>query len=172
MPEGNNKNGKKLSVTKWQVSGMIAVAILGAWTTYTNTQSASDNELKKTTAKQEAIIEDLKKNVIPSIQQGFDKLNQDLTELKEDEAAARERIAKLEGIIEALLRKVKINDIIVPPFSSKSEDGPGLLKVLGLGKEKEKKPKRKRIRIPTLQTQQRVLPSLDSPISNKEKRDD
>lgn len=165
-------NGKKVIITKWQVFGMIAVALLSVWTTYISQRSASEDELKKTTAKLETIIDDLTKTVIPSIQRGFDKLTQDLADLKEDEAAARERIAKLEGILEALLRKVKIQDIVVPAFPAETKKEAGFLKVLGLGKKEEKRPKKKKIKIPTLQVQQRVLPSLDSPIITKEKRDD
>jgi hypothetical protein len=170
----NKKNGKGLKATKWKVGGTIAVAMLTAWITYINNKSASDDELKKTIVKQEAIVNELNTGVIPAIQRRLDQLQQDYKELGQDESAARERIAKLEGILEALLRKVKIKDIIVPAFSTRApeKESNGILKVLGLGKKKKEKPKKKSAKIPTLQVQQRILPNLDSPIITKEKRND
>jgi hypothetical protein len=157
-------NNKSLKATKWKVGGTIAVALLTAYITYINNRAADDAELQKTIAKQDTLINEFNSNIIPTIQRHLEQLRQDHKELKEDESAARERIAKLEGILEAILRKVKIKDIVVPAFpTEKPEKESSILKVLGLKKKEEKKPKK--IKLPTLQTQQKILgPSLDSPI--------
>lgn len=158
-------NGKRLKATKWQVGGTVAVALLTAYVTWQSNRSASDADLKVTIAKHEAIVKELNLIIIPEIQRNFESLTQDYKELAKDESAARERIAKLEGILEAVLRKVKKEEIVLEVRPKKEPST--LTKILGMTKKKkEKKSKLKKIKIPKIRLQeQRLLkPSLNGPI--------
>lgn len=170
MDEPNGKNGKKLNITKLQVGGMIVVALLGAWTTYVNNQSASEEDLRKTVSDQKAMIDKQEtmiaelKVLIPQIGKKFDGHE---VEFK----AMDKKVSKLEGILETMLHMVRIDDLEdMLVLRRPKKESKGFLDKIGLGNKEEKpKPKKKKAGIRTLQMQQRVLPSLDGPIVKEKK---
>jgi uncharacterized coiled-coil protein SlyX len=154
--------------TKWTVGGGVLIALLSTYATVqsarTASSSASDEELKATIAKQEAIINELNTGVIPAMQRGLETIQQTMKEMAQDESAARERIAKLEGILETFLRKVKLSNVSISTYEKPPEkEAPLLEKVPG------KKLKKKSLYIPTLQLEKKnvLQHHIDSPIEDK-----
>lgn len=179
--ENNGKNNKKLKITKWQVGGTIAVTLMGAYVTWSTNQSASDDELKKTISeqrsmlnKQETMIAELKV-LIPQIKEKFDGHEGEFSKLDDIVRVMDKKVSKLEGILETMLRKVRIDDIedmLAASFLSRKpkKESKGFLDKIGFGDKKEKKkPKKRKTGIRTLKMQQRILPSLDSPIVKEKK---
>jgi hypothetical protein len=155
---------------------MVAVALLTAYTTWSTNQSASEEDLRKTISEQKAMLNDQKtmiaelKVLIPQIREKFDGHKSEFDELDDTVRVMDKKVSKLEGILETMLRKVRIDDIedmLASGFiPRKPKKEVGFLDKIGLGDKKEKKPKNKpkKTEIRTFKMQQRILPSLDGPI--------
>ncbi len=133
--------------TKITVIGSIIVALIGfLGMIYVNSKTDDNKE------SHEQLVQELMKQlntlVIPQIQKELQEINVTLKELSQDESAARERIARLEGIIEALprsfrhrTRPTKIITTNIPDVFTKA-----------IKKIKDETP----IKLPMLQVQQKL----------------
>jgi len=92
----------KLKATKWQVAGRVVLALIGVYAatlaTSTATSSASKDSL-------EQMVSQLNTIVIPAIQKLLEELRYDAKQDRDDDAAVRERVARLEGILESMSGK-------------------------------------------------------------------
>jgi len=90
-----------VKATKITVIGSVLVALIGfLGMIYVNSKTDDNKESHQKLVQ--ALMNQLNTLVIPQIQKELQEINITLKELSQDESAARERIARLEGLIEAL----------------------------------------------------------------------
>jgi hypothetical protein len=136
-------NGKSVKVARLKVIGAIGVAVLGL---YGSIFSTCANQWAASESTVDAMVDQLNSRVIPAIQKVLEEVRLDQKQDRDDAAAMRERIARLEGIIEALPKRWR---------ARKRSSGEGAEEVgpKMLPKVVRKKPEA----IPMLQMEQRTL---------------
>ena len=158
-----NENGKGLKATKWKVIGTIIVAAIpGIFATFHSTcsisKTASDSELK-------SMVTQLNTIFIPAIQKMVEEIRYDAKQDRDDAAAMRERIAKLEGTIEgyrAGKRSGKKSGVARTAITS-----PNIMLEKSLTEAKDRLEIKAKSKLPTLKMQyQQMGPSLEGVIRN------
>ena len=148
--ETSSKSGWKGILIK--TIGIIVIALISSYNTYMTHKNDSDTDKNKadTIRAQESMLDQINKIIIPSIQRELNDLKVILRENSKVDSSVRERLAKLEGIIEGLPRSMRHVRHTAPPdptIKSLSEVLTGAVK-----KIKEEAP----IMLPTMQVQQMV----------------
>ena len=148
--DNNSKSSWKGILIK--TIGIIVIALISSYNTYMTHKNDSDTDKNKadTIRAQESMLDQINKIIIPSIQRELNDLKVILRENSKVDSSVRERLAKLEGIIEGLPRSMRHVRHTAPPdptIKSLSEVLTG-----AANRIKEEAP----IMLPTMQVQQMV----------------
>jgi hypothetical protein len=89
-----------------KIIGSIIVALLGAFGSYTGYKASQKTDAQAIIVANEikALMTQMNTLIIPQIQKGINDIRTDVKENMQDGSADRERIARLEAIIEILSR--------------------------------------------------------------------
>ena len=101
MPDKEKINIKLLAA--------ILVALMSAYSTYMSTHASSKSDVnqEKSDTKFEALMSQMNTLIIPQIQKELQEIKYSLREQAQDESSTRERIARLEAIVEHLPRRYR-----------------------------------------------------------------
>ena len=99
----------------------VLLALVSAYAAYVSTSVSykTDTNDANSSARLEALMETINTIVIPGMRNNDDKLSGDLKELTQDVSAYAERLARIEGIIEALPARYRRHPRTVPEASVK-----------------------------------------------------
>jgi len=90
-----------------KIIGSVIVAALGAFGSYMGYQASQKTDAQAiiSAAETKALMTQMNTLLIPQIQKGLDEIRRDIKEATQDQSADRERIARLEAIIEILSKR-------------------------------------------------------------------
>lgn len=106
-----------LRITLIKIAGTIIVTALGVYGTIFST--LANNKASQSSASQEevtkAILDQINKVLLPRLQHDLDNIAVTLKEVGEDGSAARERLARVEAIVEMLARRTNTRtaDVVI-----------------------------------------------------------